>query len=380
MDLYFFPDLIHDFFVDFNFGILLLFLFIIIFYIAVSWFLSDMNQLMYGKKTIIAWIPIANMYLLGELVFSKPVGYVLSGGFVLSLLLNTFVEYNLLISILTSLYNFALIGIAGYGIYKYIDLRKSAKNSKMVTNTLDLTGNNNDIFSSTTNGPTESMINNINVVPTNDISNINSVSLQNTSISQDNNLNVNNVNLIQNQNIDISNKINNIGLLNSDMIKPIGNNSTQIVDNSNVSSAENTTLKSIEEKHYEMPKLILEASEGKNEQKNNINVVSKDNKGDNKIDPQIEAEKMNFITGVEDDERMNFVTGDKIINSSSTNDNLIPKEEKITVVNGVISSSNDIKNEEEEKMNIVNGTIVSNPNINNQIVDNDSILDLNKKL
>lgn len=362
MDLYFFPDLIHDFFVDFNFGILLLFLFIIIFYIVVSWILSDMNQLMYGKKTIIAWIPIANMYLLGELVFSKSIGYVLSGGFVLSLLLNTFVEYNLLISILTSLYNFVLIGIAGYGIYKYIELRKSAKNSKMVTNTLDLNVSNDDTFSSTTNGPTESMINNVNVISTNDISNINSIPVQNTFIPTTNNLNVN---FMQNQDTNVADKINDVELFNNDNVRPVQNVSTNLV----------------EEKHYEMPKLILEASENNNIKKVDSDVVkSKTNNNSENTNLEPEEEKMKFITGIEDDEKMKFVTGDKVINSLYSSGNMVPKEEEITVVNGVINSSNNIKTEEEEKMNIVNGTIIPNQNNNNQNISNDSILDLNKKL
>ena len=83
MDLYFFPDLIHDFFVDFNFGTLFLFLLFIVIYIVISWLLSDMNHLLYGKKNVIAWIPVANVYLLGELILSKSVGYGLSGGLVL---------------------------------------------------------------------------------------------------------------------------------------------------------------------------------------------------------------------------------------------------------------------------------------------------------
>lgn len=362
MDLYFLPDLIHDFFVDFNFGTLILFLVIIVLYIGISWILFDMNQLMYGKKTVIAWIPVANMYLLGELVFSKPVGYTLSGGFVLTLLLNTFVEYNLFISILTSLYDFALLGAIGYGIYRYVDIRRNRNNNSMVSNTLNLGDDN--ISPVKTNGPTESMINNINIIPTNNINNINSVPVQNTFIPNDNNMSVNKI-----ENNNISDKINNIGLFNM-----ASNN------NDNVKPVQSISSEPISEKHYEMPKLILEASEKSNKKEENSKATLKNN-DDEKVDKELEEEKMKFVTGVEDDDKMKFVTGEKVINSSYSNGNMVPKEEEITVVNGVISSPNDVKTEEEEKMNIVSGTIIPNQNINNnQNNNNNSILDLNKKL
>ena len=362
MDLYFFPDLIHDFFVDFNFGILFLFLLLIVIYIVISWLLSDMNQLLYGKKNVIAWIPIANVYLLGELILSKAVGYGLSGGLVLIILFNIFIDSNILITILSIIYFLLLLGGIGFAIYRYIDLKKSAKNSSMVTNTLNLTDENDSLAPTKTNGPSESLINSINVIPTNNISNINSVgNIPTNNLSDNNSTNINQL------------PINNINL--------VGNN--------NNSQTENTVIKQPEEKHYEMPKLILEASNS-----SNTEVKMSDNKLEN------EEERMTFVTGNDDnknsstdrnmtfitgdDENMHFVTGENNINSladnSLSNSNLNQLPNEVTVVNGVVSSSNEIKDEESEKMNIVNGMIAPSPNTDNQVPNSDSILDLNKKL
>lgn len=351
MDLYFFPDLIHDFFVDFNFGTLFLFLLFIVIYIVISWLLSDMNHLLYGKKNVIAWIPVANVYLLGELILSKSVGYGLSGGLVLIILFNIFIDSNILITILSIIYFLLLLGSIGYALYKYIDLKKSAKNSSMVTNTLNLTDDNDSLAPTKTNGPSESLINSINVVPTNNISNINSVGITPVnSFSNDNSINKNMDQL----------PINNINL----------------VGNSNmVSQTENTVIKQPEEKHYEMPKLILEASNS-----SNTDVKIDNNKLEN------EEERMTFVTG-NDDANMSFVTGESndnnspnVLNSPLINSNLNQISNEVTVVNGMVSSSNEIKNEESEKMNIINGTIIPNQNTNNQPSNSDSILDLNKKL
>ena len=351
MDLYFFPDLIHDFFVDFNFGTLFLFLLFIVIYIVISWLLSDMNHLLYGKKNVIAWIPVANVYLLGELILSKSVGYGLSGGLVLIILFNIFIDSNILITILSIIYFLLLLGSIGYALYKYIDLKKSAKNSSMVTNTLNLTDDNDSLAPTKTNGPSESLINSINVVPTNNISNINSVGITPVnSFSNDNSINKNMDQL----------PINNINL--------VGNNNM-------ISQTENTVIKQPEEKHYEMPKLILEASNS-----SNTDVKIDNNKLEN------EEERMTFVTG-DDDVNMSFVTGKSndnnspnVLNSPLINSNLNQISNEVTVVNGMVSSSNEIKNEESEKMNIINGTIIPNQNTNNQPSNSDSILDLNKKL
>ena len=139
MDLYYIIDTIYDFFINFNFLILIIFILLIGLYIGLGFLLTNFHQLLYGRKSILAWVPITNLYLLGELIVSVPVGYALSGSFVLISLLNTFVADNLLINILTLLYVIILLGSVIYLIYKYFNIKKERKNSSTTTsNTLDM--------------------------------------------------------------------------------------------------------------------------------------------------------------------------------------------------------------------------------------------------
>ena len=50
---------------------------VIAIYIATAIFLNKFNKLVYGKGTAKAWIPIANIYLLGKLTVNKFVGWIL---------------------------------------------------------------------------------------------------------------------------------------------------------------------------------------------------------------------------------------------------------------------------------------------------------------
>ena len=43
-------------------------------YIACSKFLSNLNKLIYGKGTILAWLPFTSIYLMGKLAFNNLVG------------------------------------------------------------------------------------------------------------------------------------------------------------------------------------------------------------------------------------------------------------------------------------------------------------------
>ncbi len=56
---------------------IIVFVLAIVIYIAYGIFLNRFNKLLYGKGTPIAWIPIANLYLLGKLTFNKSVGWIL---------------------------------------------------------------------------------------------------------------------------------------------------------------------------------------------------------------------------------------------------------------------------------------------------------------
>lgn len=49
----------------------------LILYVLQSLLLSGLNKKMYGKGTILAWIPICNTYLLGKLVVNKGFGFIL---------------------------------------------------------------------------------------------------------------------------------------------------------------------------------------------------------------------------------------------------------------------------------------------------------------
>ena len=44
-------------------------------YIACSKFLSNLNKLIYGKGTILAWLPFTSIYLMGKLAFNNLVGW-----------------------------------------------------------------------------------------------------------------------------------------------------------------------------------------------------------------------------------------------------------------------------------------------------------------
>lgn len=358
MNLCFFLNLITDFFLNFKIVILLSFLFMIVIYLLFCLLIFKLYKSQYGKNNYLSFIPIINIYVLGSLLFGKIIGFMLFCGIFLIILLNIFTVDNYFVLIVSVIYMVILLIIFVYAIYTYINFKRNKTNNLMVSNTLDLGADS--ISPVKTNGPTESMINNVNVIPTNDISNINSVPVQNTFVPTINNLDAN---FMQNQDTNVADKINDVGLFNNDNVNLVQNVSTNLV----------------EEKHYEMPKLILEASENNNIKKVDSDVVnSKTNNNNENTNLESEEEKMKFITGIEDDEKIKFVTGDKVVNSLYSSGNMVPKEE-ITVVNGVINSSNNIK-PEEEKMNIVNGIIIPNQNNNNQNISNDSILDLNKKL
>ena len=59
-------------------GMMFAFLIVAIaFYVAISMFLNGFNKLVNGKGTPMAWIPIANVYLLGKLTVNKIFGWIL---------------------------------------------------------------------------------------------------------------------------------------------------------------------------------------------------------------------------------------------------------------------------------------------------------------
>ena len=103
-------------------------------YVVEGIFLNKLNKLMYGKGTPMAWIPIANTYLLGKLTVNKTVGWILVACVILTSEYTTTVNgventYTILPealnSIVSPLYSLAVIGLLVYAIVKYNKLKKS---------------------------------------------------------------------------------------------------------------------------------------------------------------------------------------------------------------------------------------------------------------
>ena len=61
MDLYYIIDTIYDFFINFNFLILIIFILLIALYIGLGFLLTSFHQLLYGRKSLLAWFPITNL-------------------------------------------------------------------------------------------------------------------------------------------------------------------------------------------------------------------------------------------------------------------------------------------------------------------------------
>ncbi|MEG2992812.1 MAG: hypothetical protein RR847_00815 [Bacilli bacterium] len=139
-------------------------------YIAIAIVLTKLNRKMFGKGSVMAWLPIANMYLLGKLTINKIVGWVL----VFTWLLSTNFHYvangvKLNYSILPRgiafcvavFYNIAVFGLFIYAIIKYLNLKKIDKEIKLT----------NDENQNSMQNNTENL--NQQVIPANNIASIN---------------------------------------------------------------------------------------------------------------------------------------------------------------------------------------------------------------
>ena len=121
------------------FGLLAEFLFVVVilvigFYVAQGIILTKLNKLMYGKGTPMAWIPLANVYLLGKLTVNKIVGWVLIMFFILSCSVSISINgnettYGILPenirSIVSTIYSLVAFVLFIYAIVKYVKLKKS---------------------------------------------------------------------------------------------------------------------------------------------------------------------------------------------------------------------------------------------------------------
>ena len=109
-------------------------------YAILAVFLNNFNKKVYGTSTVMAWIPFANIYLLGKLTFNKDVGYGLIALFLLSGTLKmTFDKISVTLSLpnvlqitLGAIFAGTFIATLIYGVQKYSDLenKKNTKNSK----------------------------------------------------------------------------------------------------------------------------------------------------------------------------------------------------------------------------------------------------------
>lgn len=78
---------------------------------------------MYGKTTVLAWIPIANLFLLGKLCFDSNIaGWLLIGGVVI---LSLLMKFSLIFAYINIL---IIIGLVILAVYKYIKLKKKTGN------------------------------------------------------------------------------------------------------------------------------------------------------------------------------------------------------------------------------------------------------------
>lgn len=131
------------------FAIVLVVALIALVYIPLSIFLNKFHTLKYGKSSIIAWIPILNLYILGKLVFNQIVGYILVVSILIVLKINITIN-NLMITYqlipdkfyipVCIIYTIIMIAISLFAIKKYFDLKKTNANiveNNNVVETLD---------------------------------------------------------------------------------------------------------------------------------------------------------------------------------------------------------------------------------------------------
>jgi len=172
--------------------VIVLFIIVIGIYIAQAIFLNKFNKLIYGKGTAMAWIPIANIYLLGKLTINKMVGWILvicsfSTATITTTVNGVETTHTILPesinSIISPLYSLTTLGLFIYAIVKYYKI-KNNNNAQVTSN----------IPQQTLNNQTE----NISNQPQEQINTPNETINQNIP-NQINNLNMNNQNIQQPQ-------------------------------------------------------------------------------------------------------------------------------------------------------------------------------------
>ena len=138
------------------FFIIVIILIFVICYAALAIFLNNFNKKMYGESTVMAWIPFANIYLLGKLTFNKDAGYGLVALFVLSGTIRlTFDRTTIVLSlpnvlqiVLGAVFAGAFVATLIFGIRKYGRIKNvSNNNEKVKTNEeIEKISKENDAF------------------------------------------------------------------------------------------------------------------------------------------------------------------------------------------------------------------------------------------
>lgn len=112
---------------------IIIFIFAIAMYIVEGIFLTKLNKVMYGKGTALAWIPVANSYLLGKLTINDIVGWCLLGGQLLTMTFSTTLNgvkktFSILPDsirgTLSTVLSAVQLGLLVYAIIKYFKLKK----------------------------------------------------------------------------------------------------------------------------------------------------------------------------------------------------------------------------------------------------------------
>lgn len=107
-------------------------------YVALAIFLNKFHQIVYGKKTALAWIPICNVYLLGKLAINKVAGLTLIALIILtgkySVTLNGITTtYTILpakiSNLIQAIYDLAIIVLLIYAIIEYNKLKNNSQST-----------------------------------------------------------------------------------------------------------------------------------------------------------------------------------------------------------------------------------------------------------
>lgn len=122
------------------FFIIVIMLIFIACYAAIAIFLSRFSKKVYGEPSVMAWIPVANVYLLGKLTFNKDAGYglvallILSGTLTLTFDKTTIVLSlpNVLQMVLGAVFAGTFVATLIFGIKKYGNLKTNNDANKEI--------------------------------------------------------------------------------------------------------------------------------------------------------------------------------------------------------------------------------------------------------